>query len=162
MRLFNNCFNSFVVAGATQVVFPVICPSQPCVCPSCQSLTLQWRHNEHDGVSNHQPHNCLLNLLSKRRSKKTSKLRVTGLCAENSPVIGEFSAQRASEAENVSIWWRHHENITHECIRCSIFDLWWKHMSTFFDRLTIWTEILFINADSFYLIIFASVCEEIE
>ena len=42
-------------------------------------------------------------------SKKTSKLRVTGLCAENSPVTGEFPAQMASNAENVSIWWRHHE-----------------------------------------------------
>ena len=42
------------------------------------------------------------------RSKKTSKLRVTGLCAGNSPVTGEFPAQRASNAENVSIWWRHH------------------------------------------------------
>ena len=42
-------------------------------------------------------------------SKKTLKLRVTGLCAENSPVTGEFIAQRASNAENVSIWWRHHE-----------------------------------------------------
>ena len=36
-----------------------------------------------------------------------SKLRVTGLCAGNSPVTGEFSAQRASNAENVSIWSRH-------------------------------------------------------
>ena len=41
--------------------------------------------------------------------KKTSKLRVTGLCAGNSPVTGEFPAQRASKAENVSIWWRHHD-----------------------------------------------------
>ena len=38
------------------------------------------------------------------------KNRVTGLCAENSLVTGEFSAQMASYAENVSIWWRHHEN----------------------------------------------------
>ena len=45
---------------------------------------------------------------SRRRSKKTSKLRVTGLCEGNSPVTGEFPAQRASNAENVSIWWRHH------------------------------------------------------
>ena len=44
---------------------------------------------------------------SRRRSKKTSKLRVNGLCAGNSPVTGEFPAQRASNAENVSIWWRH-------------------------------------------------------
>ena len=30
------------------------------------------------------------------------------LCAGNSPVTGEFPTQRASNAENVSIWWRHH------------------------------------------------------
>ena len=34
-------------------------------------FSLQWRHNERDGVSNHQPHDC--------------------------------------NAENVSIWWRHHD-----------------------------------------------------
>ena len=36
--------------------------------------------------------------------RKTSKLRVTGLCEGNSPATGEFSAQRASNAENGSIW----------------------------------------------------------
>ena len=72
--------------------------------------TLQWRQNERDGVSNRQPHNCLLNRLFRRRSKKTSKPRVTGLCEGNSPVISEFPTQRASNAESVSIWWRHHEN----------------------------------------------------
>ena len=61
-----------------------------------------------DSVSNHQPHGCLLNRLFRRRSKKTSKLRVTGLWAGNSPGTGEFPAQMASNAENVSIWWRHH------------------------------------------------------
>ena len=40
---------------------------------------------------------------SRRRSKKTSKLRVTGLCVGNSAVTGEIPAQRASNAENVSI-----------------------------------------------------------
>ena len=49
------------------------------------SESLQWRHNDHDSVSNHQPHGCLLNRLFRRRSKKTSKLRVTGLCVGNSP-----------------------------------------------------------------------------
>ena len=44
------------------------------------SELLQWRHDERDGVSNHQPHDCLLNRLFRCRSKKTSKLRVTGLC----------------------------------------------------------------------------------
>ena len=71
-------------------------------------FSLQWRHNERDGVSNHQPHHCLLNSLFRRRSKKTPKLRVTGLCAGNSPVTGEFPTQMASNAENISIWWRHH------------------------------------------------------
>ena len=77
------------------------------------SWPLQWRHNERNGVSNHQPHDCLLNRLSRRRSRKTSKLRVTGLCEWNSPVTGEFPAQRASNAENVSIWWRHHDDVHH-------------------------------------------------
>ena len=70
--------------------------------------SLQWRHKEHDSVSNHQPHNCLLNGLFRHGSKKTSKLHATGLCEVNSPVTGEFPAQRASNAENVSVWWRHH------------------------------------------------------
>ena len=71
--------------------------------------SLRWRHNGRDDVSNHQPHDCLLNRLFRRRSKKTSKLRVTGLCVGNSPGTGEFPAQMASNAENVSIWWRHHD-----------------------------------------------------
>ena len=41
--------------------------------------------------------------------KKTWKLRVTGLGVGNSPGTGEFPSQMASNAENVSIWWRHHE-----------------------------------------------------
>ena len=43
-------------------------------------FSLQWRHNECDGVSNHQPHGWLLSRLFRRRSKKTSKLRITDLC----------------------------------------------------------------------------------
>ena len=73
---------------------------------------LQWHHNEHYGVSNHQPHDRLFNRLFRRRSKRTSKLRVTGLCERNSPVTGEFPAQRASNAENVFSWWRHYDDIT--------------------------------------------------
>ena len=84
-----------------------------CYCTSWQLISLHWRHNGHGGVSNHQPHDCLLNRLFGRRSKKTSKLRVTGLCAGNSPGTGEFPARMASNAENVSIWWRHH---VHELI----------------------------------------------
>ena len=71
--------------------------------PNMQQYTLQGRHNGLDGVSNHQSHHCLLSRLFGRRSKKTSKLRVTGLCAGNSPGTGEFPTQMASNAENVSI-----------------------------------------------------------
>ena len=42
---------------------------------------------------------CLLSRLFRRRSTKTSKFRVTGLCEGDSPVTGEFSAQRASKAD---------------------------------------------------------------
>ena len=39
-------------------------------------------------------------------------------CAGNSPVTGEFPVQKASNAENVYIWWRHHVYQGH------IYDLW--------------------------------------
>ena len=71
-------------------------------------IPLHWRHNGCDSVSNHQPHDCLFNCLFRHRSKKTSKLHVTGLCVGNSPATGEFPAQMASNAKHVSIWWRHH------------------------------------------------------
>ena len=57
------------------------------------SKSLRWRHNDHNGVSNHQPHHCLLNCLFGRRSG-----------------TGEFPAQVASDTENVYIWWRHHDS----------------------------------------------------
>ena len=66
---------------------------------------LQWRHNERDGVSIHQPHDCLLNRLFRRKSKKTSKLRVTGLCVG---IHRSLPTQRVSQAENISIWWGNH------------------------------------------------------
>ena len=85
-------------------------------------ITLQWRHNERDGVSNHRRHDCLLKRLFRCRSKKTRKLRVTGLCVGNSPVTGEFPAQRASNAEicfhlMTSSW--HIYMTTVRCIECA-------------------------------------------
>ena len=68
--------------------------NQMCLIPYGDAIYIR------DGVSNHRDSECLFNRLFRRRSTKTSKLRVTGLC--------EFPAQRASYAENVSIWWRHH------------------------------------------------------
>ena len=54
------------------------------------ATSLQWRHNGREGVSNHQRLDCLLNRLFRRRSKKTSKLHVTGLSEGNPPVTGGF------------------------------------------------------------------------
>ena len=52
-------------------------------------FTLQWRHNERDGVLNHQRSDCLRNRLFRHKWKKTSKFRVTGL-----PLWGEFTGDR--------------------------------------------------------------------
>ena len=102
---------------------------------TCSMLALQWCHNEHNGILNHQRHNCLPNSLFRRRWKKTSKLRVTGLCEGNSPVTGEFPAQRASNVENVSIWWCHHgwwqptEISTQLCTVPRVFILYFHQLS---------------------------------
>ena len=96
---------------------PSIAASSPSPSPSLAPwnlLALRWRHNGHDSISDHQPRHRLLNRLFGCRSKKTSKLRVTGLCAGKSPGTGEFPAQMASNAENASIWWRHHVEICHK------------------------------------------------
>ena len=90
---------------------------------------MYYSHLGRDGVSNHQPHDYLLNRLFRRRTRKTSKLCVTGLV-----VTGEFPAQMAINAENVPIWWRHHavkwgisEQSSHHItyIRCE-----WCHCGT--------------------------------
>ena len=80
-------------------------PNPPGLLQGPQFSHRQWNH------PNHEPHDCLLGRLFRRRKMKTSKLRVTGLCEGNSSVTGEFSAQRASSAENISVWWRHHVQI---------------------------------------------------
>ena len=79
------------------------------------ALTLHFHHNESDGVSNHQLHYCLLNHLFRHRSKKTLKLCITGICMGNSLVTSEFTSQRASNVENVSIWWCHHRIVFSIC-----------------------------------------------
>ena len=56
---------------------PLIFCHKPC-------RALHWRHNRCDCLSNHQPYDCLLNPLFKRRSKKISKLHIPGLCEGNS------------------------------------------------------------------------------
>ena len=93
--------------------------------------TLRWRHNDHDSVSNHQPHGCLFNRLFGCKSKKTSKLRVTGLLCREFTGTGEFPAQRASYAENVSIWWRHHDSAGCDTNPCpsSSFRIFWVNQN---------------------------------
>ena len=81
-----------VVMDFSEAAFTTFCELRK----SCFWCTLQWRHNERDSISNRQSHNCLFNCLLRRRPQKTSKLRVTGLCAGKSPVTGEFPAQRVS------------------------------------------------------------------
>ena len=86
-------------------------PVQIWITTKCISkLSSQWRHNKRDGLSNHQRLDCLLNRLFRRRSKKTSKLCVTGICEGNSSVTGEFASQSASNAENVFISWGHNDS----------------------------------------------------
>ena len=94
-------------------------------------FALQWRHNECDGVSNHQPHDCLLNRYSRSRSRKTSKLRVNGPCERihrspvNSPHKGPVTRK------NVSIWWRHHGQR---------YSPWWMFL---FNTLSMCAQVLF-------------------
>ena len=93
----------YVICKVTAIFFRFQCVDDP----------LQWRHKECYGASNHQAHDCLLNRLFNAQIKENIKaLRYWPLCGE---FTGEFPAQMASNAENVSIWWRHHassENIT--------------------------------------------------
>ena len=76
--------------------------------PQCS--TLQWRNTERDDVSNHQLHDCLPNRLFKAQIKENTN------APRHWPLWGEFTAQRASNAENASIWWRHHDKLWY-CLR---------------------------------------------
>ena len=90
-----------------------------------KSDSLQWRHKDRDGISNHQRLDCFLHHLLRHRSKKTSKLCVTGPCEGNVLVTSEFPSQRASNVEKVSIWWCHHVKFyLCSCAVCSIIWYW--------------------------------------
>ena len=64
------------IAGEKTVCSPVCSPMSSFlyVCKGSDVKTLQWRHNGCNSFSDHQPHDCLLNHLFRRRSKKISKL----------------------------------------------------------------------------------------
>ena len=84
------------------------------------TMTSEWARWQLKSLADHD---CLLNRLFRRRSKKTSKFRVTGLCAGNSPVTGEFPAQMASNADffftstSVSILLRPSDDVTKDFVR---------------------------------------------
>ena len=78
------------------------------ICNHHGDISLQWRNDGRDGVSRHRRLDCLFNRLFRCWSKKTSKVRVTGLCEVNPPVTGGFPSRQDSDAEKVFIWWRHH------------------------------------------------------
>ena len=94
---------------------------------SSTAVSLRWRHNSRDGPSDHQCLGCLLSRLFRRRSRKTTKFRATGLCEGNPPVTDGFRSQRASNVENVSMWWRPHDRyffMSHQCnenVLCNVY-----------------------------------------
>ena len=104
---------------------------------------LLWRHNGRDGVSNHQPHDCLLNRLFRRRWKKTSNLCVTGLCEGNSPGTGEFPAQRASIGEmlpfdDVIMLWDMQRHFKYVIVKHHIIQGWfWVCAQPMWDGVTL-------------------------
>ena len=69
---------------------------------------------------------------SRHRSKKTSMLHIAGLCVGNSPVIGEFPAQRASNTENVSIRWHHH--VSTRVSPATVLTNTWLYLQTYICR----------------------------
>ena len=77
--LWMKCINGFVY----KMNFLLIKSDYSLCC--IYNVTLKSKHySGRGGVSNHQRPDCSLN-----RTKKTSKLRVTGFCVGNSPVTGE-------------------------------------------------------------------------
>ena len=82
----------------------LVCNSFEDQAPLIKSMgtrSLQWRHNEHNVVSNHRRLHRLLCRLFRCRSEKSSKFRITGLCEWNSPVTSGFPSQRDSKAGNL-------------------------------------------------------------
>ena len=65
-------------------------------------LALHWRHNGHDGVSNHQPHAVFYSTVYSDADLRKHQSSAS------------LPAQRASNTENVSIWWRHHVDVVVE------------------------------------------------
>ena len=95
--------------------------------------TSQWHHNERDGISIHQPHDCLLNCLFKVQIKENIK------ALRHWPLWGEFT---------IFIWWRHHFLPAHFAFqirksRGFVYGIWWYQVlriKKLFQSETIWEE----------------------
>ena len=104
-NVLHNCKLAVLPQSGGRIIYRFLCGF---ICVSlCQSIKIK-RTNMYIArprAINSLTIVCLLNRSFRCRSKKTSKLRVTG-CVRG--VTGEFPAQMARNAENVSIRWRHH------------------------------------------------------
>ena len=90
----NDRINNKIILMSTIVIILHVCtciriqmtvksPKKSALTSEPQNVSpLEWRQNGLDSVSKHQPHDCLLHRLFRRGSKKTSKIRITGLCED--------------------------------------------------------------------------------
>ena len=97
--------------------------------PPCYTrMTLQWRHNERDGVSNHQPHDCSLKRVFRGRSKKTSSFAslvfVRGIhrWSVNSPHKRPVTRKMLSFDDVIMSWQR---SVCHGWLVSAIKSLFW-------------------------------------
>ena len=102
---FWDCEFSLCAFGSIKLIVCPIISSILChfTCISWYSMLMLWKCHSSSSLKL-----ALLNHLLGHRSKKTSKLCITGLCERNPPMTGGFS-QRASKVQNVTIWWHHHD-----------------------------------------------------
>ena len=90
------------------VILVLICVFMRFICPN--HIPLRWRHNGRDGVSDHRGLDCLLNRLSRRRSKKhqssASPAFVRGIhrWPGNSPRKRPVT-QKKFPFDDVIMWW---------------------------------------------------------
>ena len=103
-------------------------------------------------VSNHRRFDGLLNRWFRRRSKKTKKLRVIGLCKRNLPVTGEFQPLKASNAVDVSIWWRHH-NLRWKLINSNTFT---------YNRRSFFLSFLYVLIRQLHIIVLLEIMHRIQ
>ena len=119
---------------------------------SCFELSLyslQWRHNKRDGISNRRRLDCLLNRLFMRKSKKTPKIRYTGLCEGNPPVTGGFPSQRTNNAEKsfrlmTSSCWRNLRCFTGSCHASDKTSPKWRHFHFSWWPVTVFSSYFYL------------------